>query len=194
MSLVVCSVSPTSAVLMLLMCNAKQNKERKVSLNFKGDSAQNFNLRLFTNFEATNFATYYSRTLQRCSVSCRAVNKPSRSFTVLGLVTKDPLSHHIALFLSNRFLLLKVENRHFQKRECPSSRWVLSPGTEKPREGSLTALVSRDLPRGCSAAVNTRGISQRSVNVEICQKLRIYFCPQNRIGFLFVREPNDDGF
>ena len=105
MSLVVCSVSPTSAVLMLLMCNAKQNKERKVSLNFKEDSAQNFNLRLFTNFEATNFATYYSRTLQRCSVSCRAVNKPSRSFTVLGLVTKDPLSHHIALFLSNKFLL-----------------------------------------------------------------------------------------
>ena len=80
MSLVVCSVSPTSAVLMLLMCNAKQNKERKVSLNFKGDSAQNFNLRLFTNFEATNFATYYSRTtLQRCSVSSsRAVNKHSQ--------------------------------------------------------------------------------------------------------------------
>ena len=69
MSLVVCSVSPTSAVLMLLMCNAKQNKERKVSLNFKGDSAQNFNLRLFTNFEATNFATYYSP--EHCSAAAR---------------------------------------------------------------------------------------------------------------------------
>ena len=115
MSLVVCCVSPTRAVLMLLMCNAKQNKESKVSLNFKGDSAQNFNLRLFTNFEATNFATYYSRTLQRCcSVSRRAVNKPSRNFTVPGLVTKDPYSHHIIMIfaarvpISNRLTVFKL--------------------------------------------------------------------------------------
>ena len=58
-----------------LMCsNVKQSKENKVSLKLGGilqPSSQNFNLRLFTKFQETNFAYYSGMRNNSSSTSCK---------------------------------------------------------------------------------------------------------------------------